>query len=234
MKVSPATIRLWSGLIAVSVLLHFVSFVTVVEFSPEVVRQDRTAVKMRVVEQPKPEKKPDPPKDPPKPPPKPKEKKPPEKKLTERVKPQKDPPKEQPKPIMGLDPSALDPNGKGIAAPAGNTLMMPDDGKRAKPEDVQAFTGDLSSDARLLRDSLRKIEYTETAVDAALEGKYTVDVFVDEKGVVTSAELRKKIGHGMDEKVLEVARGARYAPRRTKTGVAESGWTEIQFVLQLP
>ena len=135
---------------------------------------------------------------------------------------------------MGLDPSALSPDGKGIAVPAGNTLMMADDGKRVKPEDVKPFTGDLSSDARLLRDSLRKIEYTDGAVEAAVEGKFVVDVFVDDKGVVTSAELRRKIGHGMDEKVLEVARGARFAPRRTKMGVAESGWTEIQFVLQLP
>lgn len=196
-------------------------------------RPKSVAVKVSIVEKPPLEvlKK----EDPKPPPPKPKEKPPPRKKpLSERVKSQEKPPGEAPKPIMGLDPSAISPDGKGISAPVGNTLMMADDGKRAKPEDVKPFTGDLSSDARLIRESLKKIEYTEGAIEAALEGKYIVDVYVDEKGVVTSAELRKKIGFSMDERVLEVARLVKFMPRRTRTGVVEAAWAEIQFVLQLP
>lgn len=217
-----------------SLLLHLLGF-GVLDSATEASKKPKLApVKIAIVEKPKAPAEPLKKEEPKPPPPKPKEKPPVPKKMpSERVKPQEKP-AEPPKPIMGIDPSAVSPDGKGIAAPVGNTLMMEDDGKRVKPEDVKPFTGDLSSDARLIRDSLKKIEYTEGAIEAALEGKYTVDVYVDEKGDVTSAELRKKIGYGMDQRVLDVAKLAKFVPRRTKTGVAEAAWAEILFVLQLP
>ena len=215
-----------------SLILHLLGFGIMDSATRSSGYQSSNPVKIKIVKQTDPAQeppKPEPVKPPPPKPKPPKPKKPP----TERVKPQAQP-AEPPKPIMGLDPSAVSPDGKGISVPVGNTLLIPDDGKRVKPEDVKPFTGDLSSDPKLIRGSIRRAAYTDAAVEAGLQGKYIVDVYVAENGAVTSAELRKKIGYGMDERVLEVARAAKYLPRRNEKGISEAAWTELPFTLQLP
>lgn len=171
------------------------------------------------------------------PPPKPEPKKQPpkkEQKVTSERKPKQNPVKPPP-PVQGLAPDALSPDGKGIAVPVGNTLMTSDEGKRLDPKDVQPLGNvDLSADPKLIRTSIVTPTYTEMAIDSSLEGTFVVDVFVDAKGSVSSAELAKKIGMGMDAKVLAAARSARFEPRKDRFGKSVTGWTTISFRLELP
>jgi TonB family protein len=126
----------------------------------------------------------------------------------------------------------MNPGGK-VAAPLGNTLMVEDTGERLK-EAPGALQGDLSAEPELIRDSITKPEYTQAAIEAGLEGSAIVEVLVEETGKVLEAELKKRIGFGMDERILTSAKGARFKPRRNRYGRAETAWTEIKFTLQLP
>lgn len=186
-------------------------------------------VKVRIVEkkeEPKPEPPPPPPKkEPPKPKPKPKQ-------VAAQQQPKQPPPKEPPKPIQGLDANSMDPNGKGIAAPMGNTMMTEDTGERAKtpPPELQA---DLSSDAKLIRSSIQDPKYTDEAVEANVQGVVAVDVFVDEAGNVQEVELKKKVGHGMDQRIIDSLKAAKFEPRKNRLGRPEAGWTEVKVNLEI-
>jgi len=173
--------------------------------------------------------------EPPPPEPKPKSKpkpKPPEKKVSSERKP-KEAPLKPVAPVQGLAPDALSTEGKGIAVPVGNTLMVADEGKRLK--EVQPLSNeDLSSDARLVRNSIVIPAYTEAAIDVGLEGSFVVDVYVDAKGTVTSAELTKKVGYGMDSRLTNAALKAKFEPRKDRYGQAQAGWATISFRLELP
>ena len=136
-------------------------------------------------------------------------------------------------PIQGVTKDSLTATGT-MSAPVGNTLMVEDNGKRANPNDVKPLQGDMSSPARLIASSVTTPNYTEQAIDAGLEGAWTVDVFIDAAGNVKDAELRKKIGYGMDERVISAARNAKFRPRKNKVGAPEEGWTEIKFTLIIP
>lgn len=134
-------------------------------------------------------------------------------------------------PVQGLTKDSMSDKGT-MAAPIGNTLMKEDEGKRL--DDVQALRGDMSAPARLIVETLARPPYTDQALDVALEGSFIVDVFVNLDGSVRDAELRKKIGFGMDERVLTAVRGAKFIPRKNKLGVSEEGWTELKFTLVIP
>jgi outer membrane biosynthesis protein TonB len=134
-------------------------------------------------------------------------------------------------PIQGLTKDSFAEQGT-IAAPVGNTLMKEDEGKRL--EQVDALRGDMSAPARLITKTLTAPPYTNEALDAALEGSFIVDVFVNLDGTVRDAELRKKIGYGMDNRVLAAVLSSKFTPRKNKLGVAEEGWTELRFTLVIP
>jgi outer membrane biosynthesis protein TonB len=134
-------------------------------------------------------------------------------------------------PVQGLTKDSMSDKGT-MAAPIGNTLMKEDEGKRL--DEVQALRGDMSAPARLIVETLSRPPYTDQALDVALEGSFIVDVFVNLDGSVRDAELRKKIGYGMDERVLVAVRGAKFIPRKNRLGVSEEGWTELKFTLVIP
>jgi outer membrane biosynthesis protein TonB len=134
-------------------------------------------------------------------------------------------------PVQGLTKDSLSDQGT-MAAPVGNTLMKEDEGKRL--EQVEALRGDMSAPARLIAQTLTAPPYTDEALDAVLEGSFIVDVFVNLDGSVRDLELRKKIGYGMDGRVLNAVRAAKFIPRKNKFGVFEEGWTELKFTLVIP
>lgn len=137
------------------------------------------------------------------------------------------------KPVQGLTKESLAKEGKGgFSAPVGNTLMIADDGTRIT--DAAPLNADLSSDPKLLPESVVIPNYTDAALDAAFEGRVTVEVYVDESGAVVQAEPIKKIGYGMDERILQSAMSAKFVPRKNRLGQAESSWTKITFNLQVP
>lgn len=170
---------------------------------------------------------------PPKPEPKPKKKE--AKKNPPTQAPQKKEPEAKPvEAVQGINPDAMVTDGKGLAAPVGNTLLKEDEGKRLKPEDVGKLTEDCSSDAKLQRDSVTPPQYTEAALDANLEGTYVVDVYVDAQGGVVEAELRKKVGYGMDPRIIDAVKKSKFEPRKNKVCGAIAGWAEIKFSLVIP
>lgn len=156
---------------------------------------------------------------------------PPKKVASERKAKPKAPPTEA---VQGIPPSAATPEASGMAVPLGNTLLTEDEGKRIKAEDVRDLPGDLSADARLILSSVVTPKYTEAALEANLEGNFIVDVYVDDQGRVLQSELRKPVGFGMGERLLEASRMARFEPRKNKFGRAEAGWAEIKFTLIIP
>jgi protein TonB len=215
--------------IGFSLGLHLVT-VTVLSVQARFAPAKPQPVKIRILEKKAEPKIAEVPKPPPKPPAPPKPK-PKQKTATDRPKPidRSLPP---PKPIQGLTADAMSKGGK-VAVPLGNTLMTGDTGERPRVAPA-AFDGDLTSDARLIGDSIVKPEYTDAAVEANLNGQVLVEVQVDEAGKVVDASLKRKVGFGMDERILGSIRSARFVPRKDRYGKAEAGWTEIKFNLQLP
>ena len=134
-------------------------------------------------------------------------------------------------PVQGVTKDSLSSAGT-MAAPIGNTLMIEDTGKRLK--DVEALRGDMSAPAKLISNTLKTPPYTDEALDAVLEGSFVVDVYVNLDGSVREAELRRKIGYGMDARVLNAVRTSKFIPRKNKIGVSEEGWTELKFTLVIP
>jgi periplasmic protein TonB len=216
---------------AASLLLHIVFF-SVVQLVPQPAKAPTyNKVSVKVTEKPKPvetvaaepEAKPA---EPVKPKPSPQEKKTP-------VAAPKDnsPP---PQPVMGLSKDSFAEGGKGsFSAPAGNTTMAPDEGKRLSPEEIRKLDRDLSADAELIDGSFIKPEYTPEAEDNSLEGSFVLDVYIDTQGRVLEAELRKKIGYGMDDRVIKAAKNARFRPRKNPLGQPLAGWKEIKIRLNL-
>jgi outer membrane biosynthesis protein TonB len=134
-------------------------------------------------------------------------------------------------PVQGLSKDSLTESGT-MAAPVGNTLMTEDEGKRLPS--VDALKGDMSAPAKLIASTLAPPPYSDEALDAMLEGSFIVDVFVNLDGTVLEAELRRKIGYGMDGRVLTAVRASKFIPRKNKIGVSEEGWTELKFTLVIP
>ncbi len=177
-------------------------------------------------------------------PPKPKPKKPrKKKKLVEKVpsitpskkKTAKKKNKPKPTPVLGLSKESFAKNKApgGISVPAGNTTMMVDEGKRLRPEDIAKLDVDLSEDARLIVESFEKPQYTVEAEDSGLEGRFVIDVYVDASGRVIEVDLRKKIGFGMDKRVIASIKNARFQPRKNALGKPISGWTELKVRLTI-
>ncbi len=134
-------------------------------------------------------------------------------------------------PVQGLTKDSLSTSGT-MSAPIGNTLMTEDTGQRLK--EVEALKGDQSKPAKLLAGTLAPPPYSDDALDAGVEGSFIVDVFVNLDGQVREAELRKKIGYGMDERVLKSVRASKFEPRKNRLGLSEEGWTELKFTLVIP
>jgi protein TonB len=178
--------------------------------------------------------KPPPPPPPPPPPeaPKPKVQPKPPQPVANKSKPQAAP-MDPVKPVQGLTKESLAKDGKGgFSAPVGNTLMAEDDGTRVT--DAAPLNADLSSDPKLIADTVVIPSYTDAALDAGFEGRVTVEVYVDESGAVVQAEPVKKIGYGMDDRILQSAMSAKFIPRKNRLGQPEPSWTKITFNLQVP
>jgi protein TonB len=227
--ISASSDRILIFIVAASLCLHvlFFSSVTALKHLRSDSRPQK--VKLRIVKQEKVQ--PEPEVVPEKPPP---EKVPPKPKVPEQRQAKK-PPEPKAEKVQGLsEDSFVAPGAQGLSVAAGNTLMKEDEGKRLTPEQIAALKKDLSADAILIQGSFKDPEYTPEALEANLEGKYVVDVFVTEDGSVTECELRKKIGYGMDSKVLAVAKSARFIPRKNAKGIPIAGWAEIKFFLEIP
>lgn len=109
-----------------------------------------------------------------------------------------------------------------------------ENGMQKLEDGLPTSSNDLSAKAMLIISSVGTPTYTDDAIDANLEGKVVVSVYVDERGNATQAKLLKKIGYGMDERILAAAQNARFIPNKDERGIAIAGWTEIVFMLEIP
>jgi len=210
-------------IIGISLILHVFGFfsITVIPKKEETL-PNAVTVKIVSKEEPEPPKK--------ELPPKPKQIKPPKK---QQLRGKKKTTQAPAKKIQGLSKDSLVKDSS-VSAPAGNTLMEADKGLRLSPDQIRALEKNLSSDAILIQGSFEIPKYTQAALDADTEGRFIVDVFVDKAGKVVSAELRKKVGYGMDALILDSARTSKFIPRKNAKGVPLEGWAEIKFYLQIP
>ena len=94
-----------------------------------------------------------------------------------------------------------------------------------EPEDLAA-----DADCGLLS---TQVSYTDAGLDAGLEGQFVVEAFVDGSGRVTETAMPKKIGYGMDERLLAAVRAQKCTPRRDKLGHPQSAWTQVKIRLQI-
>ena len=78
-----------------------------------------------------------------------------------------------------------------------------------------------------------KAEYTEAARRAGVEGEVVLEVVVRRDGSVSDIKLRRRLGHGLDERAVAAVRGWRFAPAtRAKTDVDVIVEISIEFRLR--
>jgi TonB family protein len=61
---------------------------------------------------------------------------------------------------------------------------------------------------------MREIVFSDSAIQANLEGEVTVKFIVDEKGVPGDISIVKGMGYGIDEEVVRLAPQLKYFPAR--------------------
>ena len=100
--------------------------------------------------------------------------------------------------------------------------------------DDQLDGGDQSAEALLIHSTVIKPEYTTEALFARLEGLFPMNINIDATGRVVSAQLAKKVGFGMDQRILAAIREARFQPGHDAHGQPRGGWVKIKFKLEIP
>lgn len=70
------------------------------------------------------------------------------------------------------------------------------------------------TEADLIDFFMREIVFSDSAVQANLEGAVTVKFLVDEKGVPGEISIVKGMGYGIDEEVIRLAPQLKYFPAR--------------------
>jgi len=184
-------------------------------------------VEMVVVEQeppPEPEVEPEPEPEPepekPKPPPEPVE-------FEETVEPPPEPPPEKPKPrrmVQGLSTNSfVEGSGTGLAVRAGSTLSVKADEEGLELDDDDTWTdvpyASVTTKPRLR--ALPRLDVPQEAIDAEVEGTWTIWIDIDAEGRVTKALLKETIGYGIDEECVAKWRATRWKPgQRDGTPVA--------------
>ncbi len=62
----------------------------------------------------------------------------------------------------------------------------------------------------------KRIQYTQIAIRAGIEGKIYVLAFVNTKGIVTKARIIKGLGAGLDESALKAVKATRFKPGKQR------------------
>lgn len=92
---------------------------------------------------------------------------------------------------------------------------------------------DLTREPSLVMGTLSKIEYTTEAKKARLQGIFPVDVHLDTEGNVIEVDLAQSVGFGMDERILEAFRSAKFNSKRDAAGKGIETWFTVQFKLEM-
>jgi protein TonB len=77
--------------------------------------------------------------------------------------------------------------------------------------------------------SARVLPYTEAALHARISGDVVLSLQIDAQGAVTGATVMKRLGHGLDEIAIDVAKRFRFRPARDVTGAPTAGRVSWRF-----
>ena len=193
-------------------------------------------VQMTVVtELPKPEKLPPPRTEPPPPPPK--RAPPPPKSAAKTAAPPKSENTPQPQsaePVVGLDEGSFG-SGDGASFQVGTT-QMGDPTTVARPP-AGAAPPAPSAPPKLIPAGVpprvERCRYNQRAQKLGLEGMMIIEVGIDEKGNVLSAEVRKKLEEELDRECVEAVRSARFEPATLGgVAIASTRFLRLRFELE--
>jgi len=77
--------------------------------------------------------------------------------------------------------------------------------------------------------SARVLPYTEAALQARISGDVVLSLEIDAAGSVTGATVMKRLGYGLDEIAIDVAKRFRFRAARDVTGAATTGRVSWRF-----
>lgn len=109
-----------------------------------------------------------------------------------------------------------------------------DDGGGEAVGDGSSAPADLTREGALIADSIKKPEYTKEALKARVQGLFAVDIHLDTDGNALEVELVQAPGFGMDERIVEALKTAKYLSKRDAAGKGLETWITIQFKLEIP
>jgi protein TonB len=113
------------------------------------------------------------------------------------------PPKEKPptrRVVQGLSASSFAANsGTGLQVRAGTTVQTRATDELMKIEEAPAVHFSAVTDPPKLRGAAPAIRVPKAAIEAGIEGSWTVYVSIDASGQTIAAELTEPIGYGIDE-----------------------------------
>lgn len=142
-----------------------------------------------------------------------------------------------PKPIPVLKPDAPEvapelpePETQSEVSESSDSVAYTNEGASAGAEGAQ----DLSGEGSLISSSIQKPEYTPEAIKARVQGVFLVDVHLDADGRPLEVELIDSPGFGMDERILEALKQAKYNPKRDSSGKGFETWITVDFKLEIP
>jgi protein TonB len=77
--------------------------------------------------------------------------------------------------------------------------------------------------------SARVLPYTEAALHARISGDVVLSLEIDAAGSVTGATVMKRLGYGLDDIAIDVAKRFRFRPARDVAGAATTGRVSWRF-----
>lgn len=80
---------------------------------------------------------------------------------------------------------------------------------------------------------MRNLKYPEKAIEAGKQGRVEVTFIVDEKGNVTSPEVKKSVDESLDAEAIRVVKGMKFTPGRSKGKPVACTFT-LPIVFRLP
>ena len=78
-----------------------------------------------------------------------------------------------------------------------------------------------------------EVTYTQEAEDEGFEGAAYVEVLVNFRGKPLEARLKRRLGFGMDKKVIQGILNAKFKPGINKRSQPVTSWTTVQLNFKL-
>jgi hypothetical protein len=87
--------------------------------------------------------------------------------------------------------------------------------------------------ARIIPTSFKKPEYTRAAIRANYQDTIIADILVGKDGKVKDVKMEKNIPFGMNQRVINSIKQARFTPRKDHLGYKRESWTKLKLFIQI-